>query len=100
MSLTLDHLTFLAASGGEALLERLTQEDLSEGNTLRLLTALRRDYPAEQAGAALEMARLRLKAVDKFGDDARRMFFTREALEQASDPLVRTYRAKVIGMKS
>jgi SAM-dependent methyltransferase len=69
---------------------------LGESNALRLLTALRKDNAAEQAGAALEMARLRLKAVAKFGDDARRMMFTREALEQASDPLVRGYRAKAI----
>jgi tRNA/tmRNA/rRNA uracil-C5-methylase (TrmA/RlmC/RlmD family) len=100
MMINLDSIAFLASATGERLLERLAHEDLSEGNVLRLLTALRRDYSAERAGAALEMARLRLKAVEKFGHDARRMFFTREALEQASHPLVRAYRAKVIGMKS
>jgi SAM-dependent methyltransferase len=96
MAITLRDIEFLVSSEGEALLERLAREDLSEANTLRLLTALRKDHAPEQAGAALEMARLRLKAVDKFGDDARRLFFTRDALEQASDPLVRAYRAQRI----
>lgn len=63
---------------------------------LRLLTLLRRELSAEQARAAVEMARLRQKAVDKFGADASQMFFTREALEQASDPRIRKYRAERI----
>jgi hypothetical protein len=94
MTLTLDVLHFLASPTGERLLGRLAAEDLSDANTLRLLTALRREYAPEQAGAALEMARLRLKAVDKFGTDAARLFFTRPALEQASDPLIRDWRAR------
>jgi SAM-dependent methyltransferase len=97
---TLNDIQYLASRSGERLLERLATEDLSDANTLRLLTALRKDYTADQARAGLEMARLRLKAVDKFGDDASRMFFTREALEQASDPLVRRYRAALIGGRS
>jgi hypothetical protein len=94
--LKLDDLDFLASESGARLLERLATENLSDANTLRLLTTLRREFTAEQAGAALEMARLRLNAVEKFGDDARRMFFTREALEQASHPLVREYRARTL----
>ncbi|MBZ0283671.1 MAG: methyltransferase domain-containing protein [Anaerolineae bacterium] len=94
MTISLNDLVFLSSASGENLLARLAGDDLSEANTLRLLTALRKDYPAEQARAALEMARLRLKAVEKFGEDAQKMFFTRDALEQASDPLVRSYRAK------
>lgn len=95
--MTLDDLAFLVSPAGEQLLLRLSQTDLSDSSTLPVLTALRKDYPAQQARAALEMARLRLKAIDKFGDDAKRMFFTREALEQASDPLIRSYRAAQIG---
>ena len=79
---------FLSSDIGSQLLTRLASEDLSESTTLRLLITLRKDYSAEQARAALEMARLRLKAVDKFGTDANALFFTRDALEQASDPLV------------
>src|SRR5262245_42684333 len=100
MTLTLHEVEFLLSPIGERLLERLASEDWSEANTLRLLTALRRDYKVEQAGAAVEMARLQVKAVEKFGEDARQMLFTREALEQASDPLVRRYRAEVIGARS
>lgn len=91
--ITLEALQFLASSSGESLLNRLAADDLSEANTLRLLTTLRKDYIPENAGAALELARLRLKAVGKFGDDAPCMFFTRDALEQASDPLIRQWRA-------
>lgn len=94
--ITLESLHFLASSEGERLLARLAGEDLSDANTLRLLTALRKDYAPDEAGAALELARLREKAVEKFGDDARRMFFTRSALEQASDPLVRDYRSGAV----
>ncbi len=79
------------------LLARLSSEDLSAAAALRLLTNLRKDYSAEQSRAALEMAQLRVKAVDKFGVDAGSLFFTRDALEQASDPLVRRYRATQIG---
>src|SRR5690606_30244505 len=68
-------------------------EDVSEANALRLLTALRRDTGAAEAGSALALTRLRRKAVDKFGADASRLFFTPDALEQASDPAVRAYRA-------
>ncbi len=80
-------------------MSHLASQDLSESSTLRLLTTLRKSYSPEQASAALEMAQLRLKAVDKFGANASRLFFTRHALEQASDPLVRNYRASQIGAK-
>ncbi len=96
MAITLPDVEFLASRSGTRLLERLTGEDLSETNTLRLLTNLRRDVYPQQAAAALEMARLRVRGADKFGEDAQHMFFTREALEQASDPLVRQYRARAL----
>lgn len=89
----MNNIEFLTSATGQSLLRRLSEQDLSENQTLSLLTKLRRDHTAEQANAALEMARLRLKAVEKFGVDAHKMFFTRAALEQASDPLVRRYRA-------
>jgi SAM-dependent methyltransferase len=98
MTLTLETLAFLDSPAGERLLTRLATEDLSEANTLRLLTALRREVAPEQAGAALKMAHLRLKAVDKFGADATRLFFTRPALEQASDPRIRDWRARTSGI--
>lgn len=93
-----DSLAFLTSPMGEALLERLASEDLRESNHLRLLTQLRRECAATDASAALELAILRQKAVSKFGADAGRMFFTRDALEQASDPAARAYRANRIQM--
>lgn len=90
---TLDTLTWLASDAGAAVLRRLASDDLSDDNTLRLLTLLRRDLAPERAGAALELARLRVKAVGKFGVDAGKMFFTRDALEQATDPLIRKQRS-------
>jgi SAM-dependent methyltransferase len=94
MSISLTDLEFLISSTGTQLLGNLAAEDLSENRILPLITGLRRDYSPDEARAAMEMAQLRRKAVEKFGDDAARMFFTREALEQASDPLVRKYRSQ------
>ncbi|MCB9452610.1 MAG: methyltransferase domain-containing protein [Anaerolineaceae bacterium] len=94
MTITLDNLDFLASSAGLQWLEQVRHEDLSDSQTLRVLNLLRRDLSPQHAGAVLEMARLRLKAVAKFGSAAERMWFTRDALEQASDPQVRHYRAK------
>ena len=92
--LTLDALAFLASPAGERVLADLAGADLDDGRTLPLITALRKTLPAEQASAALELARLRHKAAAKFGADAARLFFTRDALEQASDAPVRRYHAQ------
>ncbi|MEZ4670486.1 MAG: class I SAM-dependent methyltransferase [Anaerolineae bacterium] len=97
MSLSLDDLAFLSTSAGQQLLIHLAQVDLSDKNTLHLLTTLRKTYTGTQASAALEMARLRQKAVTKFGEQAQHFFFTREALEQASSPAIRHYRAECLG---
>jgi SAM-dependent methyltransferase len=92
MTLTLETLAFLTTPEGERLLAELAHEDLSDAHTLRLLTRLRRSFSGERAGAALELAQLRAAAVAKFGAAAARMFFTRDALQQASHPLVRAWR--------
>nr|MBA3875009.1 class I SAM-dependent methyltransferase [Anaerolineae bacterium] len=97
MTISLPDIEFLSSELGTRLLTRLASTDLSESATLPLITTLRKDYSADQTRAALEIARLRLKAADKFGADASLMFFTRDALEQASDPLVRRYRASQVG---
>lgn len=90
-------LAFLLSDAGTALLDQLAADDLSDRTLLPLLTRLRKTYSPAIAGAALEQARLRRDAVAKFGDPAARMFFTRDGLEQASDPLARAYRAAAIG---
>ena len=94
MTITRHDIDFLASPTGQALLDSLVDKDLSDANTLNLITRLRKTYSPEQASAALTQARLRLKAVDKFGDLATRLFFTEDALQQASDPLIRAYRAQ------
>lgn len=96
MTLSLHDLEFLASPDGAHLLDSLADEDLSDSRTLALLTKLRKTYTPEQAGAALELARLRKAGVTKFGENAARLYFTRDALEQASDPLIRRYRASQI----
>ncbi|MBI5961583.1 MAG: methyltransferase domain-containing protein [Chloroflexi bacterium] len=74
---------FLISAAGRDLLAGLAAADLSENNLLPLLTRLRRDLPAEIAGAALTLARLRGRAAEKFSQ-AGSMFFTTDALEQSS----------------
>ena len=90
--LTLDTLRVLQSDAGAALLAELAEADLSDANTLRLLTDLRKQHPANVAAAALETARLRIKGRQKFGERADRMFFTRDALEQATDAQISQYR--------
>lgn len=64
-----------------------------EANFLSFLESLRRQYPRELAKASLEIAILRGEAIKKF-PDAHRMYFVREALEQASSYQVSSFRAK------
>ncbi|MEL7235259.1 MAG: class I SAM-dependent methyltransferase, partial [Chloroflexota bacterium] len=83
---TLDDIAFLTSDKAEKLLQKLTTEDLSDRNLINLIPKLRGTYSAEQTSAAIETVKLRRKALDKFGDDAAKMLFTQDALEQASDP--------------
>lgn len=96
MTIDAAELDFLTSGRGQDLLAHLQNEDLSDANTLALLSALRKSYSPTQSGAALTLSRLRQKAVTKFGPDAAVMFFTDDALQQASDPLVRRYRAQAV----
>ncbi len=61
---------------------------------LPILTALRRTWPPEVAGAALRQARLRGRGRAKFGDRAGELVFTADGLEQATRPLVAERRAR------
>lgn len=83
----------LAGPDGQAILTRLASADLSETNTLTLLSELRRSLPAEIAGAALTLARLRVRARAKFSR-ADAMYFTPDALAQASGEIVGAWRAR------
>src|SRR5689334_16575220 len=79
----LETFNWLLSDPGQALLAEAMASDLSESARLRELTRLRRSTTPERAGAAYEIALLRRRAATKFAGAAR-MYFTREALEQAS----------------
>lgn len=84
---------FLLGAEGHAALEWLAAQDLDERRTLAVLGALRQTLPPEQASAALTVARLRQRAAAKFSLAAS-MFFTPDALEQASGEAVSRWRAR------
>jgi SAM-dependent methyltransferase len=91
--LTPDSLAFLTSPAGERLLADLAHQPLTDADTLAVMSALRKVYPSAQAAAAVEQTKLRRAAAEKFGADAAVMFFTRDALEQASHPAARRWRA-------
>ncbi|MGY1453544.1 class I SAM-dependent methyltransferase [Streptomyces sp. SS8] len=82
----------LLTDEGQALLAKLRSYD--PGRELAVATRLRRDHPAGLVSAALAQARLRQRAAAKFGaDDAARMYFTPDGVEQATRASVAAYRA-------
>jgi hypothetical protein len=86
-------LSWLQSAAGQALLAELAERPLADTDVLPELNRLRRSYTAEQARAAVEQSVLRRRAVAKF-PQAERLFFLREALEQASAYPVAVYRAQ------
>lgn len=77
---------------GRALLDAV--RDTDPAGELAVATRLRREHPAELVSAALGQARLRQRAVAKFGAaDAGRMFFTPNGVEQSTRASVAAYRA-------
>jgi hypothetical protein len=91
--ITLTDLNFLCSTEGEKLLQFLAQQDLSPKNHLSLASQLRKTYPMTQLSHAITLTQTRTRASGKFGDKAHQLFFTPDALEQASDPRIRAYRA-------
>jgi SAM-dependent methyltransferase len=88
----LETFNWLLSDPGQALLAEAMASDLSESARLRELTRLRRSTTPERASAAYEIALLRRRAATKFAGAAT-MYFTREALEQASGERIAAYRA-------
>ncbi len=78
---------------GQELLAHAEQSDLSDAARLRTHTLLRRHAVPDLAAAALETAILRLRATRKFSR-AQGMYFTRDALEQATGEAVAEHRAR------
>jgi len=91
----LDQGTFddLLTATGQAAIAAAAALQPTEETFLRNLTQLQRHYEAALAKAALETVILRAKARAKFSR-AEAMYFTREALEQASSEVIATYRAQ------
>jgi SAM-dependent methyltransferase len=88
----LDALRTLLTPEGRALLDEV--RDTDPARELAVATRLRRTHPAELVSAALGQARLRQRAVAKFGaEDAGRMFFTPNGVEQSTRASVAAYRA-------
>ncbi|WP_327284948.1 MULTISPECIES: THUMP-like domain-containing protein [unclassified Streptomyces] len=87
---------------GRALLDSLRDHDPAQ--ELAVATRLRREHPAALVSAALGQARLRQRAVAKFGaEDAFRMYFTPGGGEMATRASVASYRAErlaALGVRS
>ncbi|MEV4444304.1 class I SAM-dependent methyltransferase [Streptomyces mirabilis] len=78
---------------GRALLDEVRGTEPAQ--ELAVATRLRRDHPAELVSAALGQARLRQRAAAKFGaEDAERMYFTPNGVEQSTRTTVATHRAR------
>lgn len=74
---------FVLSPAVQPLLKMLAQEPFDDRHVLTLLSRLRRSYPAAIAAELINQARLRRRAAEKF-EHAHCMFFTAEALEQAT----------------
>ncbi len=88
-------MAWLQSDDGRMLLEHATRMwDEHDGDPVRVATAVRRREPdAEKAAAATTQVRLRMRAAAKFGDAAPHLFYTPDALEQATRLRVANHRA-------
>ncbi|MFJ8936956.1 methyltransferase domain-containing protein [Streptomyces sp. NPDC102365] len=86
----------LRTSEGRALLDEVRGSEPAQ--ELAVATRLRREHPVGLVSAALGQARLRQRAVAKFGAaDAAQMFFTPNGVEQSTRASVAAYRAARFG---
>ena len=83
----------LLAPRGQQALQAAMAAGLQEKNLLPDLERLRKEYGNGLARAAVEMALLRTRAASKFSQ-AQEMYFTRDALEQASGERISSHRAQ------
>ncbi|MCD9876288.1 class I SAM-dependent methyltransferase [Streptomyces guryensis] len=98
----MNDLADLLTPEGRALLDEV--RGTAPADELAVATRLRREHPAELVSAAIGQARLRQRAAAKFGaEDAGRMFFTPNGVEQSTRASVASYRAerlKALGVSS
>jgi SAM-dependent methyltransferase len=99
----LDAFRWLLTDPGQELLARAAEAPDDE---LKAQSQLRRDATgttqerADRVAAALTQAVLRRKATAKLGEEARRMYFTTDGLEQATRAAVAAHRAARLGAAS
>ncbi|QSR27801.1 SAM-dependent methyltransferase [Nocardioides aromaticivorans] len=84
---------WLLTDDGQALLAEATALVAGGATPLAAGSALRRTTTGERAAAALSQVELRERAAAKFGESAARMYFTPDALEQATRQRVAAHRA-------
>lgn len=91
----LETFRWLLTEEGQWLIVRATDAYVdAAGDPVAAASAVRRvEADPDRAAAALTQVGLRAKAVAKFGDDAVRMYFSPDALEQATRPRVAAHRA-------
>jgi SAM-dependent methyltransferase len=91
-------IAWLRSPDGEAALHTATQLHADGVAAIRAGEILRRTLPPDHAAAAMTQAVLRDAARAKFGDDAGRMYFTPDGLEQSTRTEVATHRARRISI--
>lgn len=89
----LETFRWLLTDDGQSLLQEASGLVASGADALAAGSALRRTTSAERAAAALTQVDLRRRAEVKFGADAALMYFTPDALEQATRRRVADHRA-------
>ncbi len=95
----LEAFRWLLTDAGQGLLRRATQVyDEQAGDPVRAAGTLRGAAEPARAAAALTQVNLRARAVAKFGDDASRMYFTPDGLEQATRARVAAHRAARVAL--
>jgi len=97
----LEAFRWLLTEPGQQLLARATRVYVDHGgDPVRTATALRTGATVtpEHAAAALTQVDLRARAVPKLGEDAARMYFTPEGLEQATRARVAAHRAARVAL--
>lgn len=84
---------FLTTAAGQRWLAWLAEQEITPQSHLQIVSHLREELAPDLSHALLETALLRRKATAKFSH-APAMYFTREALEQASAEPVAAHRAR------
>jgi SAM-dependent methyltransferase len=95
----LEAFRWLLTEEGQRLLARAAQVYADHaGDPVRAATTLRREADPPRSAAALTQVELRVRGVAKLGEDALRMYFTPEGLEQATRARVSAHRAARVAM--